>query len=245
MKKNEPDTGEIIIYQTSKKEVELKVRLKKETVWLDTHQIAKLFDVDRTGSVRHIRNIYKSGELKRDSTCAKIAQVAKDGKVRTMDFYNLDMIISVGYRVNSKRATQFRIWATNVLKNYLVKGYVVNQKQLLEEREKFRELQGVIVFLQEKAQKEQLKGQEKEILNLLAGYAKTLSVLEQYDKGKLKKPKGQKEQFVLEFEDCRRIIRKLKKELINRKEAGDLFGKEPGGAFEGIVKNLYQTFGGK
>ena len=86
MKKSDPDKGEILIYQTSKKEVELKVRLKKETVWLDTHQIAELFDVDRTGAVRHIRNIYKSGELKRDSTCAKIAQVAKDGKVRTMDF---------------------------------------------------------------------------------------------------------------------------------------------------------------
>jgi len=83
------------------------VRLKKETVWLDTHQMAKLFDVDRTGVVRHIRNIYKSGELKRESTCAKIAQVAKDGKVRIMDFYNLDTIISVGYRVNSKRASQF------------------------------------------------------------------------------------------------------------------------------------------
>ncbi len=245
MKKSESDKGEIIIYQTSKKEVELRVRLKKETVWLDVHQMAELFDVDRTGAVRHIRNIYKSGELKRDSTCAKIAQVAKDGKVRTMDFYNLDMIISVGYRVNSKRATQFRIWATDVLKNYIVRGYAVNQKKLLEEQNKFRELQSAIVFIQEKAQKKQLKGQEKEILNLLADYTKTLSVLEQYDKGKLKQPKGQKAQFVLEFKDCLKIITELKKELINRKEAGDLFGNETGGKFEGIVKNLYQTFGGK
>jgi death-on-curing family protein len=245
MKKSEPDKGKIIIYQTSKKEVELRVRLKKETVWLDAHQMAQIFGVNRPAVVKHINNIYKTGELDKKPTCSILEQVAADGKARKMNLYNLDMIISVGYRVNSKRATQFRIWATNVLKSYLVKGYAVNQKKLLEEREKFRELQNAIVFLQEKTQKKQLKGQEKEILNLLAGYNKTMSVLEQYDKGKLRKPKGQRAQFVLEFEDCRKIITELKKELINKKEAGDLFGKETGGKFEGTVKNLYQTFGGK
>jgi hypothetical protein len=108
MKKNNKNKGEIIIYKT-KQGPELEVRLQKETVWLDAHQLAKLFDIDRTGVIKHIANIYKTGELKENSTCAKIAQVAADGKVRKMDLYNLDMIISVGYRVNSQRATQFRI----------------------------------------------------------------------------------------------------------------------------------------
>ena len=147
MQKNKINKGEIIIYQTSKKEVELRVRFKNETLWLDAHQMAKVFDVDRTGVVRHIKNIYKTGELSENSTCAKIAQVAKDGKTRNMDIYNLDMIISIGYRVNSQKATKFRIWATSVLKKYLLQGYAVNEKRLLEARNKFQELQTTISFL--------------------------------------------------------------------------------------------------
>ncbi|MGB3480526.1 MAG: RhuM family protein, partial [bacterium] len=105
MKKNNTRKGEIVIYQTAKKKVELRVRLEKETIWIDAHQIAQVFIVDRTVVVKHIRNIYETGELPKTSTCAKIAQVAADGKIRKMNLYNLDMIISVGYRVNSKRAT--------------------------------------------------------------------------------------------------------------------------------------------
>ncbi|WP_026939647.1 virulence RhuM family protein [Hippea alviniae] len=106
--------NEILIYRDKDKKIE--VSLKEETIWLDAHKMAYLFDVDRTVIVKHIRNIYKTGELNEESTCAKIAQVAKDGKRRIMNLYNLDVIISVGYRVNSKKATMFRIWATNVLK---------------------------------------------------------------------------------------------------------------------------------
>ncbi len=111
---------QIVIYQDEDRRIE--VSLKEETIWLDAHKMAELFGVDRSVIVKHIRNIYKSGELIEDSTCAKIAQVAADGKVRKMNIYNLDVIISVGYRVNSKKATMFRIWATSVLKRYLVKG---------------------------------------------------------------------------------------------------------------------------
>ncbi len=245
MAKEKFNKGEIVIYQTSAKEVELKVRLEKETVWLDAHQMAQVLNIDRTVIVKHVRNIYKTGELFETSTCAKIAQVAADGKIRRMNLYNLDMIISVGYRVNSKRATQFRIWATKVLKSYLVQGYAINQKQLLETREKFKELQNAITFLQEKSQKELLKGQESEILGLLSGYAKTLTLLEEYDKGKIKDTKGKKAAFGLKYEDCLHIVKELKKELIVKKEASDLFGQERGGSFEGIIKGLYQTFGGK
>ncbi|MEW6006979.1 MAG: virulence protein RhuM/Fic/DOC family protein [bacterium] len=112
--------------------------------------------------------IYSSYELNKKSTCSILEQVAADGKVRKMNFYNLDMIISVGYRVNSKRATQFRIWATNVLKEHLVKGYTINEKQLLQTQSRLRELQKAIDFLQEKAKHNLLTGQEQEILNLLA-----------------------------------------------------------------------------
>ncbi len=117
--------NQLVIFEDKDKKIE--VQLKEETLWLDAHKLAELFDVDRTVIVKHIRNIYKSGELDEDSTCAKIAQVAADGKKRKMNFYNLDVIIAVGYRVNSKKATKFRIWATNVLKNYLIKGYVINE----------------------------------------------------------------------------------------------------------------------
>lgn len=121
MKKNTViDKGKIILYKNR-----VEVRLEAETVWLTSHQIADLFGVDRTGVVRHIHNIYKTKELRKISTCAKNAQVAKDGKIRAMDFYNLDMIISVGYKVNSTRATQFRVWATDILKKHLIEGYTI------------------------------------------------------------------------------------------------------------------------
>ena len=144
---------EIIIYK-SKEGPKLEVRLQEDTVWLDAHLMAKLFKVDRTVVVKHIRNIYNSDELFENSTCAKIAQVAADGKVRKMNLYNLDMIISVGYRVNSQRATQFRIWATNTLRDHLVKGYTINEKQLLFAQNQLNELRTAIDLyssLEEKA----------------------------------------------------------------------------------------------
>jgi len=150
MKKNDFQKGEIVIYK-SPKGPEIRVKLEKDTVWLDTHLMAKLFGVDRTVIVKHIKNIYKSKELNEKSTCAKIAQVAADGKIRKMNLYNLDVIISVGYRVNSKEATKFRIWATRILKQYLVKGYVLNEKRLLQLQSRFKELQNTINFLQSKS----------------------------------------------------------------------------------------------
>ena len=169
--KNDFKKGEIIIYKTSKNEVRLEVRMEKETVWLGARQIALLFDVNRPAIVKHINNIYKTGELEENSTCSILEQVATDGKIRKMNLYNLDAIISVGYRVNSKKATQFRVWATKTLKKHLVEGYTINEKRLLQANDKFRELQTTIGFLREKAKHELLIGQEQEILNLLASYS--------------------------------------------------------------------------
>ncbi len=134
--------GQVILYKKN-----LEVRLEDNTVWLDAHLIAKIFDIDRTVIVKHIGNIYKTGELSERSTCAKIAQVAADGKTRKMNIYNLDVILSVGYRVNSKRGTQFRIWATNVLRQHLVAGYTINEKRLKAQQGKIKELQETVRLL--------------------------------------------------------------------------------------------------
>jgi len=158
MTKNNFSKGEIVIYK-SPEGPEIEVKLEKDTIWLDAHLIARLFDVNRPAIVKHINNIYKTSELQKKSTCSILEQVAADGKIRKMNFYNLDMIISVGYRVNSKRATQFRIWATKTLKEHLVKGYTINEKRLLQTKNQLRELQNAITFLQKKSKHQLLAGQ--------------------------------------------------------------------------------------
>ena len=149
--KGEINKGEIIIYQSKGGEVSLDVKLDKETIWLDARQMARIFNVNRPAIVKHINNIYKTRELDKNLTCSILEQVAADGKIRKINLYNLDMAISVGYRVNSKRATQFRIWATKTLKDHILKGYTINQKRLAESQDKFKELQSAIAFLQEKS----------------------------------------------------------------------------------------------
>ncbi len=154
-KKETKNKGEIIIYKTLKGP-ELKVRLEKETVWLTQAQIALLFGTQRPAITKHLNNIFKTGELDKKSVSSILEHTAADGKRYKTQFYNLDIIISVGYRVNSKRATQFRIWATKRLKDYLIKGYTINEKRLLQAEDKFRELQAAIGFLREKSKHELL-----------------------------------------------------------------------------------------
>ena len=244
MTKNKTQKGEIVIYKTPQGP-EIRVKLEKDTVWLDAHLMARLFGVNRPAIVKHINNVYKSGELDKKLTCSILEQVAADGKIRKMNLYNLDMIISVGYRVNSKQATRFRIWATKILKRYLLKGYALNERRLLQLRSQFKDLQNTINFLQKKSKHQLLTGQEKEILDLLANYSKTLTLLEQYDKGRIKLVKKSRAEFVLEYEEAKRVIREIKKGLIRKKEASELFGQDNKGRLAGIIKNIYQTFKGK
>ncbi|MEA3450549.1 MAG: RhuM family protein [Bacteroidota bacterium] len=136
--------NEILIYDNN---VEIEVNYEDKTFWLDAHRIAKLFDRDRTVIVRHINNIYKTKELSQNSTCAKNAQVAKDGKIREMNRYNLDVIIAVGYRVNSAKGTKFRVWATKILNDYLVQGYAINEKRLEQKNQEIRHLKTGIRIL--------------------------------------------------------------------------------------------------
>ena len=242
MKKDNFKKEKIIIYKTSKNEFDLKVRFENETVWLTQAEIGELFGKDRTVITKHIKNIFTDKEINFKSNVQKMHIANSD---KPVEFYSLDVILAIGYRTNSARAIHFRIWATSVLKKYLLQGYAINEKRLLEAREKFQELQTTISFLQEKSKKELLSRQAGEILNLLSDYSKTLTILEQYDKGQLKESKGGKTKFVLKYDDCLKIIAELKKELIAKKEASDLFGNERDGSFEGIIKGLYQSFGGK
>ena len=220
----------------------MQVRFEGETVWLRQDEIAKLYGKERSVITKHINKIFADREVDKKSN-VQFLHIANSDK--PVAFYNLDVILAIGYRTNSSRAIQFRIWATNVLKNYLLKGYALNQKQLLEAKEKFDELQEAISFLQEKSKHELLSGQEQEILNLLANYSKTLTLLEQYDKGKLVLAEKGRAKFVLDYEQAQTIIEEVKKELIAKKEASDLFGLESGDRFKGILSAIYQTFDGK
>ncbi|CAD7779408.1 Virulence protein RhuM family protein [Candidatus Methanoperedenaceae archaeon GB37] len=242
MAKNNFQKGEIVIYKTPKNEVEVEVRFEKETVWLRQDEIARLYGKERSVITKHINNIFRDKEVDKKSNVQKLHIAGSDKPVA---FYSLDVILAVGYRTNSARAIHFRKWATNVLKRYLLKGYAINKKRLLQTRSRLKELQGAIDFLQKKSKYQLLTGQEKEILDLLANYSKTLSLLEQYDKGRIKLVKKSKAEFVLEYEEAKRIIKEIKKDLISKKEASDLFGQDNEGRLAGIIKNIYQTFKGK
>src|SRR3989338_4531188 len=209
MIKNIKNKGEIIIYKTKQGPM-LEVKLEKQTVWLTQAQIGLLFDIERSVITKHLQNIFASRELEEDLVCAIFAHTAADDKIYKTQFYNLDVIISVGYRVNSQRATQFRIWATKTLKDHLVQGYTINEKRLLEAKEKFAELQNAISFLREKAKHELLVGQEQEILNLLAYYSSSLTILEKYDKNKLALPVGGKTKYRLTYELALKVIENIK-----------------------------------
>lgn len=244
MTKKEAKKGEIIIYK-SPTGPKLEVRLEGETIWMTQAQIASLFGTQRPTITKHFNNIFKSGELKENSVSSILEHTAADGKVYKTKFYNLDAIISVGYRVNSQHATQFRIWATKTLKEHLVKGYTLNEKRLLSTQQKLSELQETISFLRDKSKIELLAGQEQEVIDLLANYSKTLTLLEQYDKDKLVIAKKGKGKFILHSKVASEIIGELREDLTAKKEAGDLFGQEYGDKFKAILGNIRQTFNGQ
>lgn len=233
--------GEIIIYKSSHGP-EIQVKLENDTVWLTQAQISLLFVTERSVITKHTRNIFRSGELHGKSNVQKLHIAGSDKPVK---IYNLDTIISIGYRINSKRATQFRIWATKTLKKHIVYGYTVNEKRLMQAKDRLRELQETISFLHQKSGHELIAGQEREILNLLEDYSKTLTLLEQFDTEKILLSHKGKGDFILSYEGSVRIIGELKKELIVKKEASDLFGQDYRDAFKGVLGNVFQKFNGK
>ncbi len=236
--KTEIKKGEITIYQTATGP-NIEAKIEADTIWLTQAQISELFNTERSVIAKHLKNIFDTGELFDKSNVQKMHIANSD---KPVNFYDLDCIISVGYRVNSKKATQFRIWATKTLKNHLVKGYTVNEKRLLEAKNKFNELRETIDFIQKKSGHELLVGQEQEIINLLADYSKTLTLLEQYDKEKVPLAKNGKGKFVLDYAKASKIIQGVRDNLIAKKEAGEFFGQENSEKFKGIMGNIYQTF---
>ncbi len=237
--------SEIVIYEDGV--VSLKATVGKDTLWLNQKQMGHLFDVDSDTISYHLKNIYKTEELEKKTTTEEISVVQKEGKrevKRNIEHYSLDAIISVGYRVNSKRATSFRMWATNVLKSYLIDGYSLNQKRLQEKG--MKEFQEAIALLETTIKQDTLACDEaKGLLDVIVGYGRSWSLLEGYDEDNLAMPSEYgTHKFVLGYGEAKDAIVQLKNELMKKSEASELFGKEKAGEFDGIVGNVYQTFGG-
>ena len=242
--------GEIIIYKTEGGESQLDVRLEDESIWLSQKQIAQLFGRDYKTISKHINNIYKEKELLRKATVAKFATVRKEGKreiSRKLEYYNLDLIISVGYRVNSKRGTQFRIWATQTLKDHLVKGYTLNEKRLREQQNKFEELQQTVEFLKNTVGQRELSGKETQgLLEIISQYTRSFILLNKFDSENLESiPSDKKLTHELKYKEAAYAIEELKKKLIEKQEASDLFGKQRDDGFKSLLKSVVQTFGGE
>lgn len=232
----------IVIYKKGRSDAGVEVRFEKETAWMPQEQIVQLFEKSQPVISRHIANIFNDGEVEKKSNMQKMHIANSD---KPVVFYSLDIVLAVGYRTNSASAIAFRKWATSVLKKYLIDGYAINEKRLEEAKKNFSDLQSVIQLLGTKISSENLKGQEQEIFSLLADYSKTLSVLEQYDKNSLAEPKGGRSSFTLSHEDAMGVLFRVRTELAVKGEATELFANERDGSFGGIVKGLYQTFGGK
>ncbi|MDW8332293.1 MAG: virulence protein RhuM/Fic/DOC family protein [Cyclobacteriaceae bacterium] len=235
--------SEIIIYQTPDRQTQVEVRFEGETFWLSLPQIAELFEKDKSVISRHLKNIYREGELTKKSTVAKNATVQLEGgrKVKRMiEYYNLDAILSVGYRVNSKRGTQFRHWATQRLKDYLVQGYAINQKRL-------EELGKMVQLIEQTGRAENLQLSEaKGLLDILSHYTRSFILLNQYDRRSLKTDKlNENITYEISYSEAKAAIAELKKQLITKNEATELFGKEKDESFKSSLQSIVQTFDGK
>ncbi|MDD9301417.1 MAG: virulence RhuM family protein [Desulfobacter sp.] len=218
------ENKQIEIYQSEDGQTQIQVRLEKETIWLSQAQMAELFDKNSDTIGLHLKNIYKSGELEQPATTEESSVVRQEGKRqvrRKIKFYNLDAIISVGYRVNSKKGTRFRIWATQRLKEYLVKGYSINQQRF---KQNAVELQHAMVLIQKAAQSPSMKtDMGRGLVDILSRYTQTFLWLQQYDEGLLKEPEGQTGGKLVNPEDAMDSLLELKKQLKAKGKASDLF----------------------
>lgn len=230
--------NEIILFENQN--VKLEVNMKDETVWLSLEQLATLFNRDRTVIKRHINNIFKEDELKENEVCAKFAHTTAHGaltdktQTRNIEYYNLDMIISIGYRVKSQNGIIFRKWANKILKDYLIKGYAINQERLdyLEKTVK-------LIDIANRTNENLENADAKEILKVIATYSKALDLLDDYDHRNLLKPKGNSSQKLIRYEDCLKVINKLR-----FNEESDIFAIERNKGLQSIIGNIYQTFDG-
>lgn len=240
--------SELIIYEAPDGKVRVDVRLDHETVWLTQDQMSQLFGRERSVITKHVRNVFKEGELEPEATCAKFAQVQPEGErtvTREIDHYNLDVIISVGYRVKSTQGTRFRQWATRLLREHLVQGYTFNQTRLAERG--LLEARQTLDLLSRTLQNQALVDDTgRAVLELISGYADTWRMLLEYDEDRLALPPGTRPASgVLDFARASHAIVDFKRELMIRNEATELFGSQRGEALEGILGSIEQTMFGE
>ena len=222
---------EIVLFETEDKSVLLPVEVKDETVWLNRHQMAELFDRDVKTIGKHVNNALKEELSNVNSTVAKFATVQNEAGrevLRDIEYYNLDVIISVGYRVKSKRGVEFRRWANSVLKQYILQGYAINQKRIQQ--------LGEVIRIMKRTENE-LDG--KQILSVIERYNHALDLLDAYDHQTMKRPKGNEATYILTYEECVDVIQSMR-----FGNESDLFGKEKDDSFKGSIGNIYQSFGG-
>jgi prophage maintenance system killer protein len=228
--------NQIVIYRTNNGKSEISVSLDKNTVWLTQEQMSELFSTERTVITKHLGNVFKSGELDRKSVCAKFAHTAGDGKSYQTQFYNLDAIISVGYRVNSKRGTQFRMWATNVLKEHIVKGYTRNENRLNELKQTIRLVENVV------HRQEISSNEAKALLEVITDYSYALDTLDDYDYQKLSmKDTTTADAVKISYDEAISVIAEMRKKF----NASKLFGLEKDASVKSSLNVIFQTYGKK
>lgn len=237
--------GEVLVYEAADGSARVDVRLDRETVWLTQDQMSQLFGRERSVVTKHVRNVFREGELDPDSVCAKFAHTATDGKTYQVDHYNLDVVISVGYRVKSAQGTRFRQWATMVLRDHLVQGYTFNQTRLAERG--LLEARQTLDLLARTLQNQALVDDTgRAVLELITGYADTWRLLLEYDEDRLAPPPGARpSKGVLDYAKASAAITDFKHELMARREATALFGNPRGDALEGILASIEQTMFGE
>lgn len=230
----------ILVFNTNN-ELELQVKLENETVWLTQAQMCLLFDKDKSTISRHISNIFKESELTQNSVVANFATTATDGKTYQVDYYNLDVIISVGYRVKSQQGTQFRIWATQHLKDYLLKGYTINEQRLAENKQQFlTAINDLKLLTQDKE-----RVQKEDILTLVQSFANTWFTLDRFDKAEFPE-QGIERVYESNSDELYQDLEIFKNELINKNEATQLFAQEKNkGSLAGILGNVFQSVFGQ
>ena len=243
MSTDKPDRGEVVVFEAGDGRIRLDVRLEAESVWLSLNQLAQLFGRDKSVISRHLRNVFTAGELVRSAVVAENATTAADGKTYRVEYFNLDAILSVGYRVNSKRGTQFRIWATSVLREHLVRGYTIHRQRF---ERNARELEAALELVRKTAGSAALSNdQGRGLVDVIARYTQTFLLLQRYDEGLLSEPKGAAGGVLPKVTAARSAITKLKRDLVARGQATDLFGREREQGLASLLGNLDQSVFGK
>jgi len=236
-----PTDNTVVLYQTPDGATSLAVHLEKETVWLTLNQIADLFSRDKSVVSRHLHNVFREGELTRTAVVAKYATTAADGKTYQTEYFNLDVIISVGYRVKSQQGTQFRIWASKVLKDHIVKGYSINEQRFREQAEKLTEMRRTVELLARTLANQELVSETgKDVLRVITDYAYALNLLDRYDHGTLTIEETTRQSLhVIDYDEAIGIVASM------RGEFDGLFGIEKDQGLKSALGAIYQTFGGE